>query len=200
MIELAEQIVDFPGLVPGVKGDRFGCVQRVGRRPTARRRSRCEQAAAGIRLHPRHASGKQVGQGCEIGHSRCLATVERILDCITPSTCFHVNEVGHVTRGDAQAQWLALERQVIEELGVRPYRCHCGHLVDHDFGRELAADNRDQRNRRIITGSLIGRRYATGSHQIEAGVRRASAMDHEPAIVAGFSLCELFGLACARCQ
>src|SRR4029453_12374545 len=57
-IELVEQRVEPPGLVPRILRDRLGRGQRVGRRATLWRCGRREELAACITRHARHATGE----------------------------------------------------------------------------------------------------------------------------------------------
>ena len=160
-------------------------------------RSRFEQTAACVRLHPIDASREQVGQRGEVGHRRRLATVERVLDSAAPPASFEVDEVGHIARRNAQLQRGALDRHAVDELRVRPDGRDGGELVDDDACRRLAAHHGQQRDRRIVATRLVSRRNASACREVEARIGRRSRGAHfKSAFVVGLGLRELLG--CVR--
>jgi len=196
-IELAKQCEKFVGLVPGEKCDVLGGTQGICWSAPTRWRSRCEEIAAGIRLHPIDARGKQVGQRGEVGHRRRLATVERILNGAAPPASFRVNEVRHIARRNAQLQWRALDRHSVDELRVCPDGRDGSELVDDHACRRLATHHGQKHDRRIIAGRLVSRSSASGCREVEARIGRRSRGPYvKSAIVVRLGLRELPG--CVR--
>ena len=180
----------------GSLGDRLRRRQRVGRSASFRRRGGREELA---RKHPavtrRDASCQHVGQRCEVGHRRCLAAVERVLDRRPPPAGLKINEIGHVARGDLEAERMALDCGAVEKLRVRPHRGDRRHLVDSHFGWRCRTHRCHQRDGRVVSASLVGRRFTAGGDEIQAAVaaRRAGEAQRETAIGPAFRLGELHG-------
>ncbi len=195
-IERVQQCEDPLRLVPRSARDRLSRRQRV-RRSAASRPGRCrEQAAARIRCDLGHAPGQHIRERGEVRHRRRLAAVERVLDGAAPSAGREIDEVGHVARGDLQAQRVTFERRSVEELRARPHRCHGRHFVDDNTGWGIAAHNRQQRDGGIVTTRFAGFGYAAVRHEIKDGVAvRAFGANFKAAIIVGLGLVELLGCA-----
>ena len=78
-----------------------------------------------------HAAREHIGEGGEVRHRRRLRTVQRVLDRPAPAAGGEVDEVGHVTGGDLQAERRPLDVRALEELRVGPGRGVPRHLCQH---------------------------------------------------------------------
>jgi hypothetical protein len=90
-----------------------------------------------------------------------------------------------------------LERDAVEELGVRPDRGHGREFVDDDSCRWLAAKHRQQGNGRIVAAALVDRGFAAFDNQIQDGilVRRLFGTKLKSPIGARSCLGQLLGFA-----
>ena len=154
-IEGLEQGEDSFRVVPRIARDRLGCRQRVTRGAALRRGGGYEELVASIGCHLRDATRERIGQCREIRHRWRLGAVERTLDGGAPAAGFKIDEVGHVARSDTQSKRVTLQRGAVEELRVGPYRRHGRELVDDYLCRRLAADDREERYRRIVAAPLL---------------------------------------------
>ena len=197
---MLQQREDSSRLVPGIFRDALCCSQRVGgRRVGGRRGRRVELAArAGDRFND--AAGEYVGECSEVRHRRRLTAVQRVLNGVAPAARLQVHEAGHVAGGDPEAKRVSLERAPLEKLGVRPDRRHRRELVDGDSGRGLVAYDRNERDRGILTRSLVRRGSSPLRGQIQNRVlsRRTPRGDGETAVPAGARLAQLLRLARRR--
>ena len=123
---------------PGRTGDVGDRLQRVLRHHAARGGGRLQEVRAPAVILRRGEGGDQVAKRIQLRQSRRLRAVERIEQRLAPGSCRRVDEVGHVSGGDPQAQAVAADCRSLDEAGMGEYRCDGGQFVDRPVGGTLS--------------------------------------------------------------